>query len=117
MNASLKQVFADKIITASFGIFIFFLLLCVIFTVSSFKHLPPFIPLYNQLPWGEGRLGGQIQIFIPLLVLIFTGVGNFIVTVFVHNRMPLVARLLSTTTFLIALLALLLIIRTILIIL
>ncbi len=116
MNASIKQLFSDKIIFAS-ALFSFILLFFHgLFALLSFAKLPAFIPLFNQMPWGETRLGTKIQIFIPFGVATVIWISNCIAMFFIYNKMPLVARFLAATSFLVSLLALFVIMRTILII-
>lgn len=117
MNVSIKQLFADRILARSFFVGIFLVLFQLLFIVLSFAKLPPFIPLFNQMPWGEERLGTKIQIFIPVGVALAVFIGNFIATFSLYTKMPLLCRFLSLTSLLVALFALILIVRTILIIL
>ncbi len=116
MNESIKQLFTDKIIFVS-ALFAFILLFFHgFFALLSFSKLPSFIPLFNQMPWGETRLGTKIQMFIPFGIATSIWISNCVAMLLIYNKMPLVARLLAVTSFLVSLLALFVIVRTILIV-
>ena len=113
MNGLFKQFFKDKIIRLSQIItFLMFVVLCGA-TIFYYMKLPPFIPLYNQLPWGMERLSDRIGIFLPLSLAFAFFVLNTIVAALIHGKMPLIARILSITSFLIVLLTFIFTARTI----
>ena len=68
MKEFFKDAVQDKTIASAFFINIFFVILTIVYILSSYRKLPPFIPIFNQLPWGEQRLGVTFTIFIPVLV-------------------------------------------------
>lgn len=78
-----------------------FLLTSFVIVGIFFTHLPPFLPLYNKMPWGYERLGTRIDIFIPLGVSFCFFIANSIINPKVYTIAPLLGRLLSTTTTLI----------------
>ena len=73
MKEFFKDILQDKTITSAFFINIFLIISAIAYILFSYGKLPPFIPVFNQLPWGEQRLGSQFTIFIPILsaLLIF----------------------------------------------
>lgn len=114
MNAFIKKIQSDKIMWFSF-IFSFFLVaVSLLFIAFFYKQLPPVIPLFNQMPWGEERLSEKQDIFFPPAVTFFIFIANFSIAFFLYEKMPLVCRMLCTTSLLVCLLMLLVVIRTIL---
>ncbi len=45
-----------------------------------YRFLPPFIPIFNQMPWGQERLGKTITIFVPVLVALLISIINLFTT-------------------------------------
>ena len=76
-----------------------------IYIALFYFSLPPFLPIFNQLPWGEERLGREIEIFLPLAISISFFVFNFFLLNQLYEKMPLVSRILGITTFLIAIIS------------
>ncbi len=112
MNAIFKHALSDKVIKwairISLALFAFQIILPAIF----FSSLPPLIPLYNQMPWGEERLGTKIEIFLlPIIVGSFFLLNFFLLTR-LYERVPLISRTLSITTMLVTLLSFIFIVRT-----
>ena len=64
MKEFFKDIAQDKTITFAFFINTFFIVASIAYILFSYGKLPPFIPIFNQLSWGEQRLGNQITIFI-----------------------------------------------------
>ena len=112
MNETFKLVLSDKI--ARWGLILSGSILIIELMYIGFFYfsLPPVLPIYNQLPWGEQRLGGKIEIFLPFGLTLVFFVFNFFLLSRLYERLPLLSRMLSITTFLIAILSLFFIIRT-----
>lgn len=112
MNA-FRDVLQDKILLRGT---IFSLCLCaisIIIIAFYYNSLPPFIPLFNQMPWGEQRIIRTLWIaLIPSIALVFLGTNLFFANR-LYKTIPLIARLFSITSFLISVLAFLFVIRTI----
>lgn len=113
MNASFKHIQADRILYVGFLISLALIALTIVTILFFYRSLPPFIPLYNQLPWGESRLGVKIEIFTPSLIGILIFGANIILSSLFYSKIPLVARIFSITSLLVSLLLLLFIIRLI----
>lgn len=113
MKNFFRNVFEDK----QFGRIIFLTVIVIalsfLFVLLTFFSLPPFIPLFNQLPWGDQRITVRAGIFLPLTLSISVFILNLISSAFIYKKNPLIARLFAVTSFLIALMTLLFIIRTI----
>ncbi|MDO8657933.1 MAG: hypothetical protein Q7K55_04285 [Candidatus Levybacteria bacterium] len=112
MNALFKNIFSDK--TLFWGFLSSFILILANFsyTLFSYINLPPYIPLYNQMPWGEKRLGEKPEIFLPVLIATFIFIFNMILVIFLYKKIPILARILCITGFLSCFFALLVVIRT-----
>ncbi len=97
-------------------LFIFSLVLLAatfIYVAFNYTKLPPLLPVFNQLPWGEQRLTITPGIFIPAVVVLIIFLINLILSAYSYERSPLLARLFAVTSFLTSLLILLFVIRTI----
>jgi len=112
MRDLFKFLKSDKIIKWSFVISCLLLLASVISIIIFYFSLPPFLPIFNQLPWGEERLGGKIEIFLPIIITFSFLVFNFFLLNQVYEKMPLVARILGITTLLMSALSLIFTIQT-----
>ncbi|MBI5122726.1 hypothetical protein HZA75_02590 [Candidatus Roizmanbacteria bacterium] len=112
MKEIFKYVKTDKIIKWSVQISIGILLIEIIYSTISFFFLPPLVPLFNQLPWGEERLGAKWGIFYPSLIVFLFLAGNLLLLNSLYEKMPLVARVLSVTTLLISILSFIFIVQT-----
>lgn len=112
MNEVSKLVKADKIIRWGM-IFSFLLLLSqAILIALSYLKLPPELPLYNQLPWGEDRLGTNYEIVLPLVITSVFFLFNYFLLRKLYLSMPLISRIIGVTTLLAALLSFIFIVRT-----
>lgn len=113
MNGFFKEIKEDKILFRGSVLSIAVILISLLFIILYYSSLPPLIPLFNQMPWGEDRITQVNFIFsIPAIAsLIF--VINLIFTKLIYKKTPLISRLFSMTSLLISVLSLLFIIRTI----
>lgn len=103
----------DKILFFGYGISFLFILLCFIYIILKYSKMPGIIPIFNQMPWGELRLGAKEQIFIPLLTTFVIFVLNYFLSSIFYKKMPLISRTMSITNVLVSLFTLLFIVRTI----
>jgi hypothetical protein len=112
MNEVSNLVKADKIVrwgmTFSFILLIFQASLLVLF----YLRLPPIIPLFNQLPWGEDRLGAKYEFLLPLIMTSLFFLFNYILLRRLYTTMPLVSRIIGITTLLASLLSFIFVIKT-----
>lgn len=113
MNASFKEILSDKIVFWGILSSLFLLGFAVVYVFLFYKSLPPVLPIFNQLPWGEERLGDKQKLFLPLEITLFILISNVFFSKFVYKHIPLFARILCATSLLICLFALLFIIRTV----
>lgn len=70
--------------------------------IFFYPHLPPFVPLFNQMPWGVARLGTKDQLFIPVFISFIILLVNTTLANSMYGKTPLIARILSITCLLIA---------------
>jgi len=113
MKSFFRSIFEDKQFRRIILLTIIVIALSLLFILLKFFSLPPFIPIFNQLPWGNQRLITRAGIFIPLILSVLVFILNLISSAFIYKKNPLIARIFAVTSFLIALMTLLFIIRTI----
>lgn len=113
MKEFFKDIKSDKAIIPAFFINGAFIIASVIFILFSYGNLPPFVPIFNQLPWGEQRLGPTLAIFVPVLVAFLILVINIFTSALIYKKTPLVARMLAATSLLSSILIFLFIIKTV----
>ncbi len=113
MKDFFKDIKSDKTITMAYFINGFFMIATIIFILFFYGSLPPFIPIFNQLPWGEQRLGPTITIFIPVLAALLILIVNIFATAITYKKTPLVARMLAAVSLLTSILTCLFIIKTV----
>lgn len=101
MKEFFKQARTDKIINRMTTASVSLLVLAFIYVAIRFFSLPLFIPIFNQLPWGNERVGRTIFIFIPLLISIAVIILNLYISSFIYSRNPLLARIVSVTSVLV----------------
>lgn len=113
MKKFFNKLKRDRIIYRGHIVSFFILLVSAIYLLIYYQNLPPFIPLFNQLPWGEERLMSTIGIFLPVFITTIIAMLNVILSSLIYEKNPLVPRILTLTSLLLAILTLLFIIRTI----
>lgn len=112
MNGFISRVKADKV---TFNIFLFSLavvFLSLLLTGIDYFNLPPYVPIFNQLPWGNGRLVATPGVFIPTAFFFLIFVLNFIFASFLYTKeSPLLARIMGGITFTLSIMNLLFLIK------
>jgi hypothetical protein len=112
MKEAFKLVKTDKIIRLGMSLSLLLLLFHAVYLAFFYFSLPPVIPLFNQLPWGDERLGFKLEIIVPLCVVIFYFFVNYFFIAKLYKTMPLVSRIIAITTLLASLVIFIFIIRT-----
>lgn len=107
------KITSDKIFFWSFLLSLLFILFSTVYTLFSYSKLPPIIPLYNQLPWGEARIGTKIEIFIPGIIAFFIFLINLFLSSALYKKMPFISRILCVTSLLTNFFALIIVVRAI----
>ena len=113
MNEFFNETKKDKVISGGFLLTFITVFLAFVYILISFGSLPAYIPLFNQLPWGDQRLGTSIMIFIPLGIVIFIAISNILICYFIYKKSQIISRMLAAASVLIAFLSFLFILRTI----
>ena len=113
MKEFFKDIKSDKTIILVSLTNVFSIIAAVIFILFFYNHLPPFIPVFNQLPWGEKRLGVTFTIFIPVLAALLILVINMFIASKIYTKIPLVSRMLVAISLLIAIITFLFVVKTI----
>jgi len=113
MKEILNNLKSDKTMLWGFTVSFLFLLLNGFYFFINYSNLPPYLPIYNQMPWGEERLGTKDQLLIPLIIATVIFLTNFLISYLIYIRMPLVSRMLCITTLLICFFTLLFSFRTV----
>lgn len=113
MKEQLNHIKSDRIVLLSFIISAVLLVVHLIIILINFSYLPPFLPMFNQLPWSQARLGVKEQIFIPLIISFLFYIINSVFAFVLYRKMPLVSRILCVTTLFISFCVLLFTTRTI----
>lgn len=116
MKEFFRDVKSDKTTSIGFSITLILITFIVVFILFFYGRLPPFVPVFNQLPWGEERLGTPITIFIPILTAFLIFILNLSTSALIYKRIPLVSRMLAGTSLLIASLTFLFVIKTVILI-
>ena len=116
MKEFFKDIYQDKTITFAFFINTFFIAATAVFILVTYGRLPPFIPIFNQLPWGQERLGKTITVFVPVLVSLLILVINLFTASAIYKKIPLIARMLAAVSLLASILTFLFVVKTIILI-
>lgn len=116
MKDLINNIRADKLTFRGFLVSFLLILITAVYILVNYTKLPPFLPVFNQLPWGNDRLTSTPGIFIPVAVFAFIFIFNVIFSSIVYSKNPLIARVLAAVTLLIAIINFLFIIRTLIVI-
>lgn len=98
MKKFFKYLSHDKITYWGFLTSFVFLLISYVLITFFYSNLPPFLPLYNKMPWGYERIGSKIEVFIYLGLATLFFIVNLIMSSVVYKRVALLARFLCITT-------------------
>ncbi len=113
MRKYFKYLKEDRLILRLYIFASVLIILTIAYLLFSYNKLPPLLPVFNQLPWGEKRLSITPGIFIPSIIVFIIWVFNIFASALIYSRSPLISRMLAITSFLTALLTLLFIARTV----
>jgi hypothetical protein len=112
MKEFFKDVFRDKTIVLAFFANAFLLITSNVYILISYGKLPPFVPIFNQLPWGEQRLGSTITVFVPILIALLIFAINIFASALIYKKNPLISRMLEAISLLITILTFLFVAKT-----
>jgi hypothetical protein len=114
MKNLINNIKADKLAFRGFIISLLLTFLTILYILLNYSNLPPLIPVFNQLPWGNSRLVSINGIFIPVIIFIIILIFNILFTSLVYSKNPLIARIVAAVTLILAMMNLLFIVRTVL---
>lgn len=117
MKDFLRNIQSDRTMTHCYLINGFSIITILIFILFFYGRLPPFLPVFNQLPWGEQRLGPTITIFVPVVAALLILIINIFTSAVAYNKVPLVSRMLAAISLLAGVLVCLFIVKTVMLIL
>lgn len=98
MKKFFKYIKQDKLLFWSFifsGTCIFISTACI---AIFYHNLPPFLPIFNSLPWGYARVGSKILFFIPILITLTYIVINLTLSSLIYTKIVLLSRFIGATT-------------------
>jgi len=98
MKEFFKDILSDKTTKYCFLVAISLSAISLVIILITYKSLPPYIPIFNQMPWGEKRLGIPLTIFVPLITNLFILGMNMILAAIIYKKQPLTSRVLMITT-------------------
>lgn len=113
MKNLINKIKIDKIIKLGTYLSISLIFLHLVIIGIFYMILPPYIPLYNQMPWGNDQIASKIEIFIPIFITSVFFTLNLFLALKIYEKMPLLSRILSITTLLLSILSIIFIIRII----
>ncbi len=112
MREAFNTLKRDRIVKRSYLVSCFLLAITFFYTIFLYGRFPPFIPVFNQLPWGMERLGGKVTLFLPIILTGGIILINIIFSQYAYKHMPLIVRMVSITTLFVTLALSIFIIRT-----
>lgn len=102
----LGQFWQEKINSTFIRWIIFFILAQLIILFFTYSNLPPQVPLYYSLPWGEARLALVINLFLFPLFSVLIFIVNSMLAMFYAPKIKLLSQLLIIIAFIFNLFAL-----------
>lgn len=113
MKNFINNIKSDKLALRGFLLCFILILLTIGYTLLNYSTLPPFVPIFNQLPWGNERLLPTIGIFLPTLVFTLIFIFNVIFISVIYSKNPFIARVIAAVSLILAIMNFLFIIKTI----
>lgn len=105
MKNNIRKALSDKGI--GYALIFSFVLLLIQVVLVSFEYfkLPPLVPLFNSLSWGNDRLTFRVFVFFVPLLLLSTGILNIGIAAASYRKHILLSRMLSYNLLLCAILS------------
>lgn len=117
MRNFINEIKKDRITFNTFLLSLGIGIIHAIYILINYKNIPPFIPIFNQLPWGNERLTQTNGIFIPLFLFFGVYIFNFCFVLILYKKSnPLLGRIIASITLLLSALSFIFILETILLI-
>lgn len=102
----LGQFWQEKINSTFIRWIFFFIFSQLIILFFTYSNLPPQVPLYYSLPWGEARLASVINLFLFPLFSVLIFIVNSMLAMFYASKIKLLSQLLIIIAFIFNLFAL-----------
>lgn len=107
MKEKFNLMFSDQFVRISISLSFLFVLPLVFLIIYTYQNLPPLIPFFNSMPWGEERLyDSRIAIFLPI-ILLSVFLINIILSTIIYKQFVIISRIILFNCFLFLLLCLL----------
>lgn len=97
MKSRIKLVLKHKLAKWALRIFLFFFTGSLLILLIKWRELPPEVPLYYSLPWGEEQLTTPFNLLILPLVSFFVFILNFFLASILLEKEPWLCRILILT--------------------
>ena len=97
-KSELINIWQEKTIRLATRISFVILFFSLSLLLLTWKNLPPQLPLFYSLPWGEEQLGKPVFLLILPLSSLFWGTLNFFLAIFSFEKHPLAAKFLVWIT-------------------
>lgn len=98
LKDNFNSLWQDKEAKASLRIALAILLFSLALLIFTWSKLPPQLPLFYSLPWGEEQLGQPILLLVPPIGCLLWGALNFFLAVFCFKQQPLASKILVWST-------------------
>lgn len=107
MKENFKLLISDQFVRISLVLSLIFIIPLMTIIILSYAGLPPLVPFFNSMPWGEERLALSTFVIVLPLILFTVFTGNIIQAVSFYSKYVLVSRIVLFNCFLFLLLGLL----------
>lgn len=98
MRDNVEAMLRDKMVRM-LAAFSFVSLIIHIFVVALFyPNLPPYVPFFNSMPWGEARLIPSVLVLSVPIMILTVFIMNFSISIQFYNKLPLIVRILQFNT-------------------
>ena len=95
MKGNFNDMLKDKMVRMLLAIAFIFLIVHIFFIALFYPKLPPYIPFFNSMPWGEARLIPSFLLLSLPIVLITVFICNVAIALSLYRKFPLIARVVQ----------------------
>ena len=97
MKETFRNLYQDNLCRTTIYLYLILYLLLIFFFIFKWPLLPPELPLFYSLPWGEEQLGTLLEFLVLPVSSLFFMLLNLFLGTYVFSEEPLLARILSLT--------------------
>lgn len=95
MKDNFSELLKDNMVRLLLTASLFLLIIHVFLVAWFYPKLPPYIPFFNSMPWGEARLiPASLILSVPIMITTIF-VGNLLISSFLYIKYPLIVRILQ----------------------